>query len=170
MKSFTNFNLAFHRLVDEFIIRRKEMNKIRLILGVSIATTSVLITGCGDTNISKKEAPLCSDTKIIDTLKKTYYERVQKIKKNPGRGITTRIFVMAVPEKMIDITSARSVEYKENINLRSCKAKVFMGKDITLPVEYTVQADEKNSEQIYVDLNMNFLQGTVQPSILKRLK
>jgi len=146
------------------------MNNIKLILGASIAITSVLITGCGNTEAVKKEAPLCSETKIIDILKSTYYERVQKIKKNPGTGITSRIFVMAVPEKMLEVTSARSVDYKENINLRSCKAKVFMGKNITLPVEYTVQTDEKDQKKVYVELDMNFLQGTVEPSVLKRLK
>ena len=112
----------------------------------------------------KTEAPKCSSPDVKNTLKGLYAQQMKKSEQN----IFMQVMMTSVPKTMTKIDSARAVAYDENINLRSCKAEATLGKDMTATIEYTVQLDEKNNDQFYVELQMDFLENLAQQGMMNQ--
>ncbi len=118
------------------------------------------LTGC-----FKSEAPKCSDTEVKKTLKKLYAQKMIEMKGN----VLTMFFTAAVPKTITSIGAARAISYDEKVNLRSCKAEATLGEGITSAIEYTVQLDEENNGQFYVELQMGFVETLAQQGIMNQL-
>jgi len=117
-----------------------------------------LLTGC-----FKSEAPKCSDPKVTQLVEQIYTNQIAELKKsNP----LAAVFMAAIPQKIVRIESARPVKYEENIKLRSCKGVAVFEDNRTANIEYTVQLDEKKSDQFYVELKMDFLEGLAQQGMM----
>jgi len=43
-----------------------------------------------------------------------------------------------------------------------------MENNITIPIEYTVQLDEKNKEQFYVELKLDFLEDLAEQGMMNQ--
>ncbi len=119
----------------------------------------ITLTGC-----VKTEAPKCSDSEVESTLKKIYTQQMEKTSAN----MLAQVLLASVPKTISEINSARPISYDENINLRSCKAEATLGKDITSTIEYTVQLDEKNNGQFYVELQMDFIEDLAQQGMMNQ--
>jgi hypothetical protein len=61
------------------------------------------------------------------------------------------------------------VAYDEKVKMRSCKADVTFENNQTASVEYSVQMDEEDSENFYVELNTEFLQALMQESMMRNI-
>jgi hypothetical protein len=111
----------------------------------------------------KSEAPKCSDKQVVELVEQIYTNQIQELQKsNP----LAAVFLAALPKKMVAIESARPVSYDEKIKLRSCKGVAKFDDNRTANIEYTVQLDEKNNDQFYVELKMDFLEGMAQQSMM----
>ncbi|WP_457597008.1 hypothetical protein [Hydrogenimonas sp.] len=125
------------------------------------AVAAALATGL--TGCFKSEAPKCSDPEVVKLVEQIYAEQIAELQKNnPLAGI----FLAGLPKKMVSIESARPVKYDENIQLRSCKGVAHFDDNSSANIEYTVQLDEKNKNQFYVELKMDFLEGMAQRSMM----
>ncbi|WP_353662382.1 hypothetical protein [Hydrogenimonas sp. SS33] len=126
-----------------------------------LASAMVMLGGC-----FKSEAPKCSDPQVIGLVKQIYAENVAEMAKtNPMFAI----FKEAIPSQIVSIDSARPVKYDENIKLRSCKAVARFDDNRTANIEYTVQLDEKKSDQFYVEMKFDFLQGLAQQGMMQKI-
>ncbi|WP_456451761.1 hypothetical protein [Hydrogenimonas sp.] len=117
----------------------------------------------GMTGCFKSEAPQCSDPEVVKLVEQIYENQMQELQKsNP----LAAIFLATLPKKIVKIESARPVKYDENVKLRSCKGIAHFEDNRTANIEYTVQLDEKNSDQFYVELQMDFLEGLAQQNMM----
>ena len=133
------------------------MKKIQVL---ALFAAMIMLQGCFE-----KEAPQCSDEAIITTVQELYAEHMQK---NDNTNILAQVLMASVPKKILSIHSARAVAYKENIHLRSCKAEAVMEGNITSSIEYTVQLDEKNDDQFYIELDMEFIETLAQQGMMNQ--
>ena len=123
--------------------------------------TALSLGGC-----FKSEAPKCSDPQVVDMVKKIYHENIAEMADaNPMFAI----FKEAIPDRIVSIDSARPVSYDEKVDLRSCKAIAHFDDNRTANIEYTVQLDEKNKDQFYVELKLDFVQGLAQQGIMQKM-
>ncbi len=127
------------------------------------ALTGLVLTlgGC-----FKSEAPKCSDKEVVQLVKQIYTEHIGELSKSNPMFM---IFAAAIPKKIVKIDSARPVSYDEKIHLRQCKAQAYFDDNRTAPIEYTVQLDEKNSDQFYVELSFEFLQPLAQQGMMQQI-
>lgn len=128
---------------------------------VGMAASMMLLNGC-----FKTEAPKCSSDQVVEMAKDIYVNHMKDLESN---NIFAQVFLTTVPKKILKIDSARPVAYDENIHIRSCKAQAYFEGNITVPIEYTVQLDEKNSDKIYVDLKMDFVEDMAQQGIMNQI-
>jgi len=112
----------------------------------------------------EKEAPKCSTTEVKNTVKKIYSQQMEKMKDN----ILMIAFMGTVPKTITSVDSIRAVAYDETVGLRSCKAEATLGEGLKSPIEYTVQLDEKNSNQFYVELQMDFIETLAQQGMMNK--
>jgi hypothetical protein len=129
--------------------------------GLLLASTMLMLGGC-----FKSEAPKCSDPQVIQLVEQIYEQNIADMAKdNPMFAIIKE----AVPSKIVSIDSARPVKYDENIKLRSCKAIAHFDDNRTANIEYTVQLDEKKSDEFYVELKFDFIQGLAQQGMMQQI-
>ncbi len=132
--------------------------KIKWVQVTVMALGMLILNGCFNT-----EAPKCSDEKIEKMVKEIYADHVKTLS---TENILAQLLLVTVPKKIVKLDAARPVSYDEKITLRSCKANATFETNITVPVEYTVQLDEKNKEQIYVELKLDFLEDLAQQGMM----
>ena len=129
-----------------------------------IALASFLALGL--TGCFKSEAPKCSDPEVVKLVEQIYENQMQELQKsNP----LAAIFLATLPKRIVAIESARPVKYDENIKLRSCKGVAHFEDNRTANIEYTVQLDEMNGDQFYVELQMGFLEGLAQQGMMNMM-
>jgi hypothetical protein len=125
---------------------------------------SLLLLGTG--GCFRSEAPQCSDPQVVRLVEESYAEQVGALQRsNP----LAAVFLSMLPKKMVALESPRPVKYEENIRLRSCKAVARFDDNRTADIRYTVQLDERNSDHVYVELKMDFLEGLAQQSIQEEM-
>ena len=119
------------------------------------------MTGCFDA-----EAPKCSDPKVVKLVQETYERELHDmLKANPLAGVV----VAALPSKMTAVDSARPIEYDEKVKLRSCKGVARFDDNRTAEIAYTVQLDEKDDSKVYVELELDFMNGLVKEGMMKMI-
>lgn len=128
--------------------------------GLAVAM-ALSLSGC-----FKSEAPKCSDPQVVKLVEQLYAQQIEDLKKN---NPLAAMFITAMPQKMVRIDSARPVKYDENVKLRSCKGEAVFDDNRTANIEYTVQLDEKNHDQFYVELKMDFIQGLAQQGMMEMM-
>jgi len=119
--------------------------------------TLFLLSGC-----FKQEAPKCSDKDVKNLVKSLYQDSLKQLSNNPMAAL----FIGALPKEMTSLTSVRSVAYDEKVGLRSCKAEAHFNNK-TVNIKYTVQLNEENSDEFYVELDTAFLEGLIQQSMMQ---
>ena len=125
------------------------------------AVTALSLGGC-----FKSEAPKCSDPQVVGMVKQIYHENIAEMAEaNPMFAVIKG----AIPDRSVSIESARPVAYDEKIDLRSCRAVARFDDNRTANIEYTVQLDEKKSDQFYVELKLDFVQGLAQQGIMQKM-
>ena len=132
----------------------------KLVKYLLLCIVAVSLSGC-----FKSEVPKCSDEQVVKLVSNIYAENISDIENNPF----VKMIGPVLPKRIVRIESARPVKYDENIKLRSCKGIAYFDDNRTATIEYTVQLDEKDSSQFYVELKMDFLEGLVQEGVLKHL-
>ncbi len=120
------------------------------------------MSGCMET----KEVPSCADVQVEKMLKEIY---AKHIKETGSANIIAQMFLASVPKQILKLDSARAVAYDDKIMLRSCKAEATLEGNVTTAIEYSVQLDEKNKEQMYVELKLDFLEGLMQQGMMNQL-
>jgi len=125
----------------------------------TLAAAALLFTGCFNT-----EAPKCSDKDVTSLLKKTYTQWRESMEKS-GNPLMA-VYSVMLPQKIVTIDAPRASAYDPNIKLRSCKAEVTFDNNITGTLAYTVQIDEKNSDQFYLELDSDSLTALLQQSLM----
>lgn len=135
--------------------------KMKRVQILGMATLMLTLNGCFET-----EAPECSSEQVTGMVQEIYEKQMKEM---GGDNILTQVLFATVPKKIIKVDTARPVAYDENIHLRSCKASATLEGNITSPIEYTVQLDEKNSDQIYVELKMDFVEDLAQQGIMNEV-
>lgn len=126
---------------------------------ISSSILALLLTGC-----INSEPPKCSDDNVKETLREIYAELFVNAQNN-----FLAAFVQTLPKNIESISSIRPVAYDESVKLRSCKANVTFENNQSAAIEYTVQQDEENSEEYYVEMNTEFLEGLMQQSIMQNI-
>ncbi len=132
---------------------------MRKTLFTAIAATALLFTGCFNT-----EAPKCSDKEVTSLLKETYTQWRENMEKS-GNPLMA-VYSVMLPKKIVNIDAPRASAYDPNIKLRSCKAEVTFDNNITGTLAYTVQIDEKDSDQFYLELDSDSLTALLQQSLM----
>lgn len=128
---------------------------------MGMAASIFMLNGC-----FKTEAPKCSSESVTGLVQEIYEKHMKSMEEE---NIFAQVLLGTVPKKIIQIDSARPVAYDENIHLRSCKAQAHFEHNTTAPIEYTVQLDEKNSDQIYVELKMDFVEDLAQKNMMNQI-
>jgi len=109
--------------------------------------------------IFEKTPPKCSDKETINSLKKIY------ININKQQSKVTKL-----PKSIKSLNSIRATSYNRDIALRGCKALVKLSNDTELNMQYTVQLDETNSDNFYVEIEQSFISNLIAQSYLKNLR
>ena len=122
---------------------------------------AVSLSGC-----LQQEAPKCSDSDVKELVKEIYAENLVNLQKeNPFAAM----FIGTLPKKIVRIDSTRPVKYEENIKLRTCKGVAYFEDNRSANIEYTVQLDEKNADQYYVELDLSFLDGLAKQGMMENI-
>ena len=135
--------------------------KVKRLYIVSMAASMLMLNGC-----FKTEAPQCSSEEVTGMVQQIYGKHMKDMGED---NILAQVLFATVPKKISKIDSARAVSYDENIHLRSCKAQAYFESNTTAPIEYTVQLDEKDSDQIYVELKMDFVEDLAQQGMMNQI-
>jgi len=124
----------------------------------SVIFTSLFLTGCFS------EAPKCSDAEVKETLKSVYLQVLDNI--NSSNNMFLAGFASSLPKAIESIDSIRTVAYDEKIELRQCKADVRFDNNQTASISYSVQVNEENSDEFYVELDTEFVEGLMQSNMM----
>ena len=119
-----------------------------------------LMTGCFN-----NEPPKCSDESVHVTLQDVYLQVLDNI--NDSGNPFLAGFSKNLPQNLMSLSSVRAVSYDEAVLLRSCKADALFDNGETVGINYTVQANEENSDEFYVELETEFLEGMMQKSMMQ---
>ena len=65
------------------------------------------------------------------------------------------------------MNSVRAISYDEVVKLRTCRAEAVFDTNQTANIEFTVQLNEENSDEFYVDLDTEFVEGLMQQSLMQ---
>jgi len=123
-----------------------------------LAAPLLALSGCLDS-----QAPECSDESVIETVKNIYTEIPEKNKDNPIAGMLMK----TLPKSITSLDSIRPISYDENVKLRTCKAQATLENDQIIDLQYTVQSVENDTDQFYVELNTDFIEGLLMTNIMK---
>lgn len=126
---------------------------------VATSLSLFLLTGC-----FTKEPPKCSDDDVKETLQGIYSDLIAKSQNN-----FMAMFLQALPKEIDSFSSIRPVAYDEKVKIRTCKADVTFENNQTASIEYTVQLNEEENEEFYVELKTDFLEALVQQSIMQQM-
>jgi hypothetical protein len=132
------------------------MNKILLSAFVLFS-----LSGC-----MNSEPPKCSDTDVTNLVKDLYVEMIDNLQNTPLTGA----FAATMPKKMLSVDSIRPVAYDEAVKMRSCKATAKLEGDKEINIEYTIQTNEENSDEYYVELGSDFVEGLMMQNIMNFTK
>ncbi len=133
---------------------------MKIVTIATACTLMLMLSGC-----FKSEAPKCSDTDVKGVVQDLYKDSLQKLSNNPMAAI----FMGALPKEIVSISAVRPVAYDEKVNLRSCKAEAHFDNNVTANIEYTVQLNEENQEEFYVELDTDFIEGLMQQSMMQEM-
>ncbi len=137
-------------------------NNIRTALKIAaMGTVAFGLNGC----FESQEAPSCSDGRVTEMVQQIYADHM---KSAGGENIFAQVFLAAAPGRIAKIDVARAVAYDEKLKLRSCKAEATFENNATSPIEYTVQLDEKDPEQMYIELKLDFLEQLMQQGMMQQ--
>jgi len=119
-----------------------------------------ILSGCFNT-----QAPKCSDDAVQETLKDVYLKVLTNLQNSQNPFLAG--FTQGLPKSIDTLSSIRAVSYDEAVKIRSCKADVSFDNNQTATLEYTVQLNEENNDEFYVELDTDFLEGLMQESIMQ---
>ena len=126
-----------------------------------IVLSGFVLSGCLQT-----EAPKCSDSDVTGLVEQIYAEHIEELKKdNPMAAM----YVEMVPKKIVKIDSARAMRYDKEVKLRECKAVAYFENNQSSDIEYTVQLDEQDESQFYVELDLDFLEDLLKSGLWKNI-
>ena len=119
---------------------------------------AIMMQGC-----FTSEPPKCSDDDVKVTLNEVYGQLFT----NSQQNIFLAAFMKNLPKNIDSFSSIRATAYDETVKMRSCKADVTFENNQTATIEYSVQLNEENSDEFYVELNPDFLEGLMQQSFMQ---
>lgn len=120
----------------------------------------IFLSGC-----FKHETPQCSDIKVQQSVKTLYIQILQNSQtaKNPFlAGFTNNL-----PQSIQSLSLIRSVSYDDELKIRTCKANALFDNNQSINIEYTIQINEKNSDDFYIELDTEFLEEMMQQNIMQ---
>ncbi|QOP40249.1 hypothetical protein [Sulfurimonas marina] len=123
---------------------------------------ALFMSGCFSDN-----APKCSNEDVQDTVKQVYTNILDNAQNSNNLFLAG--FTKSLPKAMVELSSFRAVAYDETVKLRSCKAEALFDTDQTMEISYTVQLDEQDSDQFYVELDTAFMETLMQQSIMQEV-
>ena len=126
---------------------------------ISALLIALAMSGC-----FKSEAPKCSDADVQATVKSVYIQMLDNIH-NSG-NILLAGFSANLPAQMQELSSIRAIAYDDVVKLRSCKATASFDANQTVSIAYTVQLNEENSDEFYVELESDFVEALMQESLM----
>jgi len=127
-----------------------------------VAISILMLTGCTDDT-----APKCSDKDVKNTIKNIYKEWSNNI--NNSDNPMFYIFKGNIPNSIISFDSPRTMAYDEEIKLRTCKIGITLDDDTTAIFGYTVQLNEEDLSNFYVEIDEKSLEEIAQASLMKNL-
>lgn len=133
---------------------------MKLVLPTILLT--ILMTGCFNT-----DAPKCSNDDVQETVKQVY-ENVLENAQNSDNIILAG-FTKSLPTSITELSSFRAVAYDKSVKLRTCKADALFDTNQTIEISYTVQLDEEDSDQFYVELDTEFMETLMQQNIMREV-
>jgi len=120
----------------------------------------IFLSGCFNNN-----PPKCSDEKVQETVKGLYVQILQNVQ-NSGNPFLAG-FTNSLPQNIKSLSSIRPVAYDEMIQMRTCKANALFENNQTLSIQYTIQTNEENGGDFYIELDTEFLEGLMQQNIMQ---
>lgn len=120
------------------------------------------MTGCFST-----QAPKCSDEDVKITLNEIYTEHIETLKES-GNPLLY-MFISFIPSEMTSIESIRTAGYDEKIKMRSCKANVTFDNNQSAAIEYSIQLDEEDADNFYVEINTEFFEEMLKHSMMQNI-
>lgn len=136
------------------------MKPIKTLLQLSLASSCILLlSGC------LNETVKCSDESVQQTIKEIYVEQIQSGQNNPLLATMTKNL-----PNIESIDSIRPASYDDEIKLRECKAVIHFDNGSTTDVAYSVQENEENSDEFYVELDTTFVESLLMSSIMQGLQ
>lgn len=121
---------------------------------IGVAT---LFAGCFSNEVAK-----CSDDSVKELVGKIYSEQINGESANPMLAAISKNF-----PALSSLESIRAISYDKEVNNRGCKAVMHFEDGSTVDLSYSVQADEEDSSNIYVELDTSFLQGLIMSAMMK---
>lgn len=79
------------------------------------------------------------------------------------------MFKDTLPDNIVAISSTRAVSYDKEIKLRHCKADVSLDNDTSSSLLYSVQVDEEDTDNFYVELDSDSLGTIAQQATMRQL-
>jgi hypothetical protein len=135
---------------------------MKTLIATTLLASTLLLTGCFNT-----DAPKCSDKEVTDLVKNIYSDWVNNAEQSQNPMLA--MFLNNLPKNITDISSARATSYDKEIKLRTCKADITFDNNATTSLMYTVQITEEDSENFYVELNSDSLEGIMQQSMMSNI-
>ncbi len=133
----------------------------RVKLGVLVLVL-VMMSGC-----FQKEVPKCSDDNVKNVLSEIYGNWSQNI--NNSDNPVLIMFKGAIPNSIVSFSSPRTLGFDKEIQLRTCKMDVTFDNNQSNTLQYTVQLDEEDNENFYVEISEDSLESIAQESMMKHM-
>ncbi|MFA5232941.1 MAG: hypothetical protein WC390_00970 [Sulfurimonas sp.] len=135
------------------------MQLTKQILKLSLAVPFVLLlNGCFDETVK------CSDEMVKETIKEIYTEQIQSGASNPLLAAMSANF-----PNLISIESIRPISYNKEVKMRECKAVMHFENETTADLSYTIQTNEDNGDDYYIELDKAFLESLIMSSMMSGL-
>ena len=128
----------------------------------ALLASSILLTGCFNT-----QAPKCSDNEVKELVKNIYAEWVFNLEASDNPMLA--MFLSSLPKGIDTLDSARATSYDKEIKLRKCKADVTFDNNTNATLMYTVQINEEESDNFYVELDSDSLEAIMQQSMMSNI-
>lgn len=136
------------------------MKLIQTLLQFSLASSCVLLlSGCFNETVE------CSDESVQQTIEEIYVEQIQSGQNNPLLATMTKNL-----PNIDSIDAIRPASYDDAIKLRECKAVMHFDNGNKVDIAYSIQTNEENSDEFYVELDTTFLEGLLMSSIMQGLQ
>lgn len=111
------------------------------------------------------EIPTCSDAKVQKSVKTLYIQILQNVQDSGNPFLAG--YTDNLPQTIESLSNIKTVSYDELIQLKRCTADALFENNQTLSIEYTIEINDESSDDLYIELNTEFLEGLMQQRIME---